>query len=467
MADATDVSETAIYSVDGATPVEVTAEGALSVAASGRSTGGFWPSLDRTLEPSFGPNEASPTYYDSAGNLRTRGPVTTDEGSVREDFTGASLVRSLTGTVTLTNGLWAIVGSGTSFLSELSHYDYVKFTAAGESLWAQVSSVLSDTEATLVEAYPGATNTGAAHTAPGRTITGTGGSFSVANSALAVAAGTTANAQTALVRDLDYGPLVINVQTSLSQRIANQTFYVGLQDAPASPSNYARFVFSGTSNTAVTFESAGVRPGFLPAASDVETTTIALTEFTTAVPLMYRIEVLVDRVKAYIDDVLFADHKVHLPQPYAVLSQFTGVLNGAVAPASNTNLVVDMVAVANFDRLQVLPAEVSQEPDNWTLSGTSAANVAVSVTRAAPNGGRSNYVTAVVASYSTSGAIGILTITDGAGKTYLSQYVSTAGNGVMSFPEHLRIDPGQSVIATLAAAGGGVIGKVNLVGETR
>lgn len=77
----------------------------VSVAAplNGQSSGNFYPNPS-ALWPSAGPGDLLPIGTDSNGNLRVRGAMTTDEGSLREDFEGTSLTTAVTGTINFTNG---------------------------------------------------------------------------------------------------------------------------------------------------------------------------------------------------------------------------------------------------------------------------------------------------------------------------------------------------------------------------
>lgn len=289
---------------------------------------------------------------DSDGYLGVRGPVTTDEGTVRVNFANSSLAVSI-GTATFTNASATVTGTG--FLGALfaaNVGDYVKLDADAESAWAQIESIDSDTSLTLVAAYTGTGGTGASSRAIVKPATGTGGSIAVASGAATVTCGTTASAVHTLGRLVDYAPLVVQAGVTVSQRIANQDIYVGAWHENATPRWYAWFRINGTTNTTVICES-GRNPTGAPSASEIESTTVTLPNAsTTAAARRYRVELLVDRVRFYVDAVLVAEHHRGVPAPHDEM--FTGVrcVNGTT-PGSSTTITVDYLTAINVNKLAI------------------------------------------------------------------------------------------------------------------
>jgi hypothetical protein len=292
-------------------------------------------------------------YVDEAGALITRGGITTDEGSVRFNFSGATLARSL-GSCTFTTG--SAVVSGTGFLSAGAVLgDYVKLTADADSAWAQLDLINSDTELILKVLYTGVGGTGASSfqgvaqtVAPSQTVT-------VGSGNLVLASATTANAATYLTRSVDFGPLVAQGILTLSQRIANNAFYYGLQQAEggATPRYFARFRFDGTVNTTVICETGWSYSG-TPTGGDLQTTTPTLPgAATTAAAQRYRIEVLSDRTRFVINGVQVAEHFTVMPKHYDKLALVISMVNGAGVPASTTSFTVGTSVVLNIDSLNV------------------------------------------------------------------------------------------------------------------
>jgi len=286
---------------------------------------------------------------DPSGNLSVRGAVLTDEGTFRVNFANTSLADSI-GTVTVTG----TSVTGTGFLTSDVHYkDYFKLDADGESAWAAIESIDSDTQLTLRTSYVGGTS-GAASRALIRPVTGTGGSISVASGQCTMTAGTTANAITRITRDVDYAPMVYRGRTSISQRIVNQITRIGYSESfTTSDRWFARFRAEGTTNTTIICET-GRNPSATPSAAETETTTVTLPGgATTAAMNEYRVEMLTEKVAFFINGVLVAIHTRSIPNQYDRMEAAITVINGAVAPASSTTVVVDYVTGKNHNKLEV------------------------------------------------------------------------------------------------------------------
>lgn len=104
--------------------------------------------LRQTYDP-FGPWESDPD----------RAPLL-----LLENYLGELTTKPVTGTVTLTNGSTAVSGVGTQFLAQFDgrYGRSIKLGSDASTAWAQIASVQSDTQMTLVTPYPGTGGTGAA-----------------------------------------------------------------------------------------------------------------------------------------------------------------------------------------------------------------------------------------------------------------------------------------------------------------
>lgn len=337
----------------------------------------YWPGYGGTTDT--GSRNAT---VDPSGALITRGAVTTDEGTFRVNFANSSLAVSL-GTVTVSGD----VVTGTGFISSTTRDvhlgDYFKLDADGESAWRQIESVDSDTQLTLSSAYVGGSS-GAASRALMRPVTGSGGSISVGSGQCTIASGTTIAAQTYIVRNIDYAPLVFRTAFSISQRIANQTIFAGMSEPYTVLDRwYARFSFSGTTNTVVVCETAR-NPTTTPSGSEIQSTTVTLPNgVTTAVSNEYRIEMLTERVVFYINGVRVAEHSRVIPAQHDEMEAAVRVVNGGSAPASSTNIVCDYVTGKNHNKLEVgifsdTEQMVVQQPDlvpfSYSVAGVIAIN---------------------------------------------------------------------------------------------
>lgn len=324
---------------------------------------------------------------DPSRNLAVRAQILTDEGSFRANFSGASLAVSI-GTCTFTNGSATVTGTALDTY-DLHLGDYVKLDADAETDWAQVDSVDSPTQLTLTAAYTGTGGTSAAGCSIVKPVTGAGGSITVGSGQATIACGTTATAVHEIERDVDYGPLLFQAGISVSQRIANQDIYIGVYDEEhsATPYYYAWFRLNGTTNTTVICESGGKRDG-VPSGGEIETTTATLPNGqTTATSRRYRIEVMLAKLRFYIDGILVAEHYKSMPRPMDKLTATVRVVNGTT-PASGTNVLLDYLTTKNFNAVDVtIPGEqegvianqAAMESMTYSVAGIIALNTVLLV----------------------------------------------------------------------------------------
>ena len=300
---------------------------------------------------------------DFYGNLETRGPVLTDEGSFRDDFSGSSLTTALTGTLNFTNGSTTITGVGTTFTTQIKQMQYIKQSSDPEADYVQVSQVISNTQLLLVSGYAGTTTSGASAVVSNWiTQTGTGGSISVSGSILTIASGTTVAAATQ-VRSLgDYGPYSGSFYCQVSQRIANQTGYIGFQDT--SGTRLAMIQFTGTNNTQALFVTSY-------SAAEIQATTVTLPNSgTTATYHLYKIDISATQVTCLIDGVVVGINKLHIPGPYDLLFSVIGFNNSSPAPASSTTIQADYFTYEDLDRLQMYSSFPGEPIPEMLTDGT-------------------------------------------------------------------------------------------------
>lgn len=300
--------------------------------------------------PGYGPPDSTDpaaVSVDDAGALVTRGAVLTDEGTFRCNFANTSLAVGL-GSVTVSGT--TVTGAG--FLSADVHYkDYFKLSADGESAWRQIASIDSDTQLTLVSAYSGGAS-GTGERALMQPFTGSGGSLTVGSGALTIGGGTTATSITGVKRLTDYAPMVFRARLSISQRIANQEIHIGLEEDAATTRWFARFLADGTTNTTIKCET-GRNPTGAPSAAETESTTITLPNGrNTSQSLDYRIEMMTEAARFYVDGVLVAEHTRSMPHQHDEMTSHVEIRNGTT-PASNTNVVVDYITGKNHNKLEV------------------------------------------------------------------------------------------------------------------
>lgn len=373
------------------------------------ATSDFWPFYNNM---SLGTGQVR---VDLAGALVTRGAVVTDEGTGRTSFTGSSINHTLgSGNATFTNGSTTVTGTG--FTTTDVHYlDYIKLGTDAESAYAEVAYINSDTLITLFTPYTGTGGTGAGVVSQVATTTGTGATISVASGALTMALGTNTSATTYITRPVSDGPLIASLSTTISQRVANQDIYIGAETTLPTPQSFARFHFTGTTNTQVITET-GYNPTGAPTSSEQETNTITLPAgATTAASNDYRIEQQADAINFSINNVLVATHTKRIPHvtnegQNAFTFGIRGVNSGSV---TNTNLVVDYMYAKNFDRVDTYQSTPGTGTNSQIVSqkaATTTSNTLQNAVAATGNGIALNTDGMSTASFTVSGTfVGTIT----------------------------------------------------------
>jgi hypothetical protein len=309
------------------------------------SIGGFFPE-NGTLRKTIELGEKDDFKIDSIGNLSVRGAVTTDEGAISEDFSGTTLHHvEVDSAITFTNGSRTVTSTTLNFSMETSQNDYFRLGTDTDSDYAKIESVISMHELLLTEPYTGVGGTGFAWHSQFKPFIEDDGSLSVATSIINISSGITGNKSTRIERLIDYCPLVISTKLSLSQRVANQLSYAGLSESTTASSQTAYFQFVGDDDLLVNMVSSSGGNE-----EDIETTQIQ-TLVPSSVMKIYRVEVQQEYVTFFIDGIMVATHKTHIPSPYASLNAAIGFYNFDVVD-SETVLSVDKVFIGNINVMQ-------------------------------------------------------------------------------------------------------------------
>lgn len=201
-------------------------------------------------------------------------------------------------------------------------------------------------------------------------VIGTGGSLTQASGTLTMASGTTANAETYIqTKEVFTIPFRVSVGFTMSQRIANQSFYieaVSVNPSTGVPNGLhsVSWLFDGTTATQAKYE---VQNGGL-----ARLTSAASTVVTTASNGVYEIEPFADEAwfhSATLDAVSgransYRRHQ-QIPDPNAVYKIRFRWLNGATPPASTTSAVIQYLSVQDYAELT---AEVTAGRGN-TVAG--------------------------------------------------------------------------------------------------
>lgn len=356
----------------------------------GRGLGDYVPS-PRSNPPILANQTADVVGLDKGGSWVARSQALTDEGGFNDDFPGSSLTTSLSGTPSFTNGQTAVSGSGTSFSTQLTTNSYIKRDSDADTAWARVAQVLSDTSLVLESAYTGTTGGSASSSSNWFRTVGSGGTISVSSGNVTIASGTTNGSISRLNRTLDYQPITFRANVSLSQRIANQSFFVGFRDSVSSPTQAVGVIFDGTTNTTVKFRCQNGTAG-----SEITERTVTLPfALTSASVLSYKVDVTPRLATLAINGVVLAKITEHLVGQYTNMS-FVMESNNTGTPSGSTNLVVDLVQLSNYNQAQVgnitaadaLPVQIKEEVHyvSGTLTSTATTADQDIVTYTVPDG---------------------------------------------------------------------------------
>ncbi len=328
-----------------------------------QSTGSY-PSDKNTY-----PGDEVELTQDGYGNLAIRGPVITDELSLRNDFdaayytNGTNIFIPLTDTLNFTNNSTLVTGLTTLFTTQIKQGDYIKKQSDVDANYVQVDYVENDTTLYLVTPYQGTTASTTGYVSEFKP-TNSGGTTTVVTSNMVVSVPNGNNNVAQLERAVDYLPLNLEFQANLNQRVSNQTTVIGFQQVPGnSPVKQACFVFDGTVNTQVK-----CRTGTSNNANDIEETTVTLpAAATTATNQTYKIDLSGNQATYLINDVVVAIHRIHLPGPYDPLHVVTRIENTAGGTGAGT-FTIQYLWISNNNRLQVAN-DFRGEPDRVQLSG--------------------------------------------------------------------------------------------------
>lgn len=225
------------------------------------------------------------------------------------------------------------------------------------------------------------------------TTAGTGGTVSVAGGVLTMGSGTTANSETSLLSVETFTvPFRVSAHVILSQRIANQQFIVeavSVDPVTLAPNglNSIAWVFDGVTATNAKYRVQNGGAAVLDSA--------AATVQTTASPgSIFEVEPFADEAwfhSGVLDSTngrsnSYRRHQ-QIPDPNALYKLRLRWLNGATAPASNTNAQLQFVSCQDYAELtaeitagrgqvvagQAVGVAVVQMPTT-TVTGTVAAN---------------------------------------------------------------------------------------------
>lgn len=213
---------------------------------------------------------------------------------------------------------------------------------------ARGAALVQTVSAKFRESFPGS----AIRAGVWDTSVGTGGSISVASGQLTMASGTTASSVTSITsKQIFTVPFRFSIGLSLSQRIANQTFFVELisigDDELPDGLNQAAWAFDGTTATQSKYQ---VQSNGLTAL-----TSSAVTVVTTASTALFEIEPFADECWWHSSAVDSTGNRsnsyrrqLQSPDPNALYKIRLRWVNGGTSPASSTNAVASFITVSDY-----------------------------------------------------------------------------------------------------------------------
>ena len=272
-----------------------------------------------------------------------RGQILTDEGSFRDDFTGTSLFRTMTGTFTFDNTSDIVASNDADMSDEDILWPYIKKSGDSDSCFTQ-GSLLTKSSFNLNENYKGTSGDGdciVSNWLPKND----GCEMSVAQSDLIITS-SQSNSTASVYKAIDYLPIRLQAKMSISSRIAGQTIRCGVVSECGSIKAYMQF--DGTDSSQIKFITSTEESEY-----ETETSVCRLPfGITTDKENVYAIEVSNGRCSLYVNETLVQTHKDHVPDAYDILGIAIDVQNETIA--SSNSVKCCWVHFQNVDQIDVV-----------------------------------------------------------------------------------------------------------------
>jgi len=266
---------------------------------------------------------------------------------------------------------------------------------------------------------------------------GNGASLGVAGGVLTMGSGVVAGAESSVLSTEVFTiPFRVSIALTLSQRIANQGFLVeavsvNRETGQPDGQHAIALLFDGITPTAAKYE---VQNGGLARLSSA-----AVTFPTSVSGSIYEIEAFADEAWFHGGALDAATGRANsyrrhqqIPDPTALYKVRLRWLNGATAPASNTNAVVQFLAVQDYAELT---AEITAGRGQSAAGQSVAVNV-VGVPTVTPTGGQArNTAGALPLLVATGASANPLAVTTGRGVDLLATLIGALVSKPFSIPE--------------------------------
>jgi hypothetical protein len=307
---------------------------------------------------------------DPSGQLSTRGNITSDDIGLYDCFPG-SIPTNLTGTCNFTNGSTNVSGVGTSFLTQITYFSYVKVSTDSETYYARVLNVISNTQLTLSSPYLGTTGIGQSAVVSNYVTTTGTGTISEGSCVLTLGSGTTNGNVAGVFTSIDYLPVQFTfIINSISQRIVNQNLVVGFQDTQnANPIAQAVIVFSGANSSQVILRNSENSGTY------TYNNTVTLPNgLTTASRITFSILVKQTGIYYYANNILLGNAISQAPNFYLNMNAVAYWQNTGI-PASSSTVSFDTFIIRDFEEIQVTSTNLDPQLLQAQIQGPTQAGV--------------------------------------------------------------------------------------------
>jgi hypothetical protein len=285
----------------------------------------------------------APLAVDPEQKQLIRGQILTDEGSFRDDFSGVSLFKTLSGSYEFDANTSIVTTADGDLSDEVTLYPYIKKSTEPDSCFTQ-GRVLTSTSFNLDENYLGETGQGECVLCNWYPES-SNCDISVFQSKLNIAS-TQANSFGRIFKAIDYLPVRVQFKLNLSARISGQTVIFGVSGYDKSIKAYVQL--DGTNETQLKFITSTEESAY-----ETQTSVVYIPlGGTTKQDNIYTIEVSNGISSLYINTLHVATHQDHVPDAYDILGIIIEVQNETIV--SNNVLKCDWVHFQNIDQIDVV-----------------------------------------------------------------------------------------------------------------
>jgi hypothetical protein len=285
----------------------------------------------------------APLSVDPEQKQLIRGQMLTDEGSFRDDFSGNSLFKTLAGVFDFDADSTVVPSSDGDLSNEITLYPYIKKSTDSDACFTQ-GKVLTKNSFNLEENYLGTTGSGTCVLC--NWLPACSNSTIAVNQSKLNIISSHSSSFGRLYKSIDYLPVRVQFKVNVDVRLAGQTIIFGVSDEDKTIKAYVQI--DNTNETQIKFITSTEESIY-----ETQTTNAVLPlGGTTRQDNIYTIEVSNGICSLYVNTLLVACHKDHVPDAYDVLGILIEVTNETI---TGSNVVqYDWVHFQNIDQIDVI-----------------------------------------------------------------------------------------------------------------